>query len=30
MADGYSVGNLKIAFDALDQTSDSFKTLEKN
>lgn len=30
MADGYSVGNLKIAFNALDQTSDDFKKLEAN
>ena len=30
MAEGYSVGNLKIAFDALDKTGDSFKTLEAN
>ncbi len=30
MAEGYSVGNLKIAFDALDKTGDSFKTLKAN
>lgn len=30
MADGYSVGNLKIAFNALDQTSDDFKKLATN
>lgn len=27
MADGYSVGNLKIAFNAVDQTSDDFKKI---
>lgn len=30
MAGGYSVGNLKIAFNAVDQTSDDFKKLEAN
>lgn len=30
MAEGYSVGNLKIAFSALDKTSDDFKRLEAN
>lgn len=30
MAGGYSVDNLKIAFDAVDQTSDDFKKLEAN
>ncbi len=29
-SDGYSVGNLKIAFNALDQTSDDFKKLATN
>lgn len=30
MADGYSVGNLKLAFTTLDQTSDDFKKLSTN
>ena len=30
MAGGYSVGNLKIAFNTVDQTSDDFKKLEAN
>lgn len=30
MAEGYSVGNLQIAFNAVDQTSEDFKKLEAN